>query len=176
LPKDVNALRAYARQLSVTPHLLDAIVAVNAQRPAALINLLTREMGNLNNASIAVLGLAFKAGTDDLRESPSLRVIKLLESQGAVVRTYDPMVRAMPPTLLSNGVKICQSLDQALEAADAAMIITAWPEFAGADWASLCGVMKQQIIIDGRNVLRGVSWPATARYISVGDSREPPIK
>jgi len=168
LPKDVNALRAYARQHSMTPELLDAVVSVNANRPGQLIDLAEQELGSLKNAVVSVLGLAFKAGTDDLRESPSLRIINLLVERGAHVQCYDPMFSSRPISLTTNGVNVCNSLERAVEAADAAIIATAWPEFAQADWHSLCRVMKQRIIIDGRNALRDVPFPDSARYITVG--------
>jgi UDPglucose 6-dehydrogenase/GDP-mannose 6-dehydrogenase len=172
LPKDVNAFRAYARELAITPNLLDAVVTVNAQRPGQLIDLVKRELGALQDANVAVLGLAFKAGTDDLRESPSLRIIELLEAHGASVKSYDPMFASRPAALVNNGVTVCNSLDQALQAADAAIVVTAWPQFANADWRFLCQLMKQQIIIDGRNALRGVSWPETARYVNIGQHHQ----
>ncbi|HJQ34117.1 MAG TPA: UDP-glucose/GDP-mannose dehydrogenase family protein [Pyrinomonadaceae bacterium] len=171
LPKDVNALRAYARERSVEPHVLDAVLAVNSERPAQLVRMAEEALGTLEGATVAVMGLAFKPGTDDLRESPSLPVIRLLSEKGAAVKTYDPMFTREPPDLrVGDGVGFCGTAEESLRGADAALVVTGWPEFAEADWASLCGLMRRKVIIDGRNVLRGVSWSAGVTYMPVGQA------
>lgn len=167
LPKDVNALRAYARDHAATPHLLDAVVAVNANRPARLAALAEEALGSLKGTTVAVLGLAFKPDTDDVRQSPAANLIDVLCEKDAAVKAYDPVV-----TSLSNhsrgSVTVCSSPEQALRDADAVLIVTAWPEFSKFDWATLCGTMRNQIIIDGRNALNTVSWPKSAKYINIG--------
>jgi UDPglucose 6-dehydrogenase len=171
LPKDVNALRAYAREHSVEPRLLDAVVAVNSERPAQLVRLAEEALGTLEGTTVAVMGLAFKPGTDDLRESPSLPIIRLLSQKGAAVRTYDPMFTHEPAGLLvGDGVGFCGTAEESLRGADAALVVTSWPEFAEADWASLCDLMRRKVIIDGRNILRGVSWSVGVTYMAVGQS------
>lgn len=169
LPKDVNALRAYAYERGVTPYLLDAVIKINAKRPEYLVRLAESSLGSLRDARVTVLGLAFKPGTDDVRESPALAVIRLLLEKGAVVKAYDPVVLSASA---SSGVDECGALcntpEEALRNADAALLVTGWPEFAEWDWSSLCGKMRHQIIIDGRNVLRSVSWPEGVRYLSIG--------
>jgi UDPglucose 6-dehydrogenase/GDP-mannose 6-dehydrogenase len=169
LPKDVNALRAYAREREVAPRLLDAVVAVNSERPSKLVGLAEEALGSLEGAAVAVLGLAFKPGTDDLRESPSLAVLRLLAEKGATVRTYDPMFTSRPEALRScERVEFCRTAEDALRGSDAALVVTGWPEFARADWAMLCGLMRRPLVVDGRGVLRGVAWPAGATYLTVG--------
>ena len=96
-----------------------------------------------------MLGLAFKAGTDDLRDSPALAVIRLLEEKGAEVRAYDPMITKL------DGLHVCASAKEALTGADAAIVVTAWPEFAAFDWTALSAMMRRPVLIDGRNALRG---------------------
>lgn len=127
---------------------------------------------------IAVLGLAFKPGTDDIRDSPALPVVRLLSSQGATVRIYDPMVKRLPDNLSGESpVNLCATAGEALDDADAAIVVTAWPEFAGCDWTGLCAGMRRQVVIDGRNALRDVAWPEGVRYISIGraaESQRPP--
>jgi UDPglucose 6-dehydrogenase/GDP-mannose 6-dehydrogenase len=164
LPKDVNAFRAYAREQSVTPHLMDAVVAVNAQRPERLAMIAEGALGSLKGKTVAVLGIAFKTNTDDTRESPALALMQTLLSRGASVKAYDLMVRSLP----SPQVELCQTPEEALSGADAAVVATGWPEFAEFDWERLCASMRNQVVIDGRNLLSKVSWPAGVRYFGIG--------
>ncbi|HWP49034.1 MAG TPA: UDP-glucose/GDP-mannose dehydrogenase family protein [Candidatus Limnocylindrales bacterium] len=169
LPKDVNALRAYARERAITPYLLDAVMTINSKRPAILEKLAEEALGSLRGAVIAVLGLAFKPGTDDLRESPALTVIKLLLDKGAIVKAYDPFVASIPPELgFDNLATLCNTPEEVLRDSDTAIVVTAYPEFAEWDWTTLCNSMRRQIIIDGRNILRKVSWPKKVRYMGIG--------
>lgn len=169
-PKDVNALRDYARGRGVEPRILDAVVETNEGRPAQVVGLAERALGRLDGAAVAVLGLAFKPDTDDLRESPALTVIRLLTERGASVRAYDPVLETEPDALRAAGgdVHFCRSLGDALRGADAAFVITSWREFAEADWAALAGLMRRQVVVDGRNFLRGVRWPESVTYLGVG--------
>lgn len=173
LPKDVNALREYARDHGVAPRLLDAVVAVNAARPSQFVGLAEEALGTLEGATVAVLGLAFKPGTDDLRESPSLAVARLLSEKGAAVRAHDPIFTSRPSALgAADRLEFCRTPEEALRGADAALVVTGWPQFAGADWSALCGLMRRPLIVDGRNVLRGVEWPEGTTYLTVGRSRQ----
>lgn len=173
LPKDVNALRAYARERGVAPRLLDAVIEINAQRPARLVGMAEEALGSLRGATVAVLGLAFKPGTDDLRESPGLAAVKLLSDKGASVRAHDPIFDAAPDALRDGDAALfCRTLEEALGGADAALVMTSWPEFAEADWASLCKGMRRPVVVDGRNFLRGVSWPQGVSYLTVGQMPE----
>lgn len=169
LPKDVSALRAYARQQSVQPRLLDAVAAVNEARPRQLLALVDQALGSLRGAAVAVLGLAFKPGTDDLRDSPALATIRLLQQAGAAVRAYDPMFPSFPE---GHGFQLCASGKEALTGADAALIVTAWPEFAAWDWAELCSGMRRPILIDGRNALAAERIPQGVTYVPIGKAFE----
>jgi len=174
LPKDVNALRAYARERGITPHVLDAVVAVNSSRPAQLCALVERELGTLAGARIALLGLAFKPGTDDVRDSPALAAARVLAAGGASLTAVDPLIRHAPSDGSWDGLlTVCESATEALAGADAALVTTAWPEFAELDWKSLCPTMRRPLVVDGRNALRGVEWPADARYLGIGRVPDP---
>jgi len=162
LPKDVSALRDFARRQGISPRLLDAVSAINDARPAQLIELAEDAIGSLQGSSIAVLGLAFKPGTDDLRESPALAIIEHLKRKGADVRAYDPLVCAVP------GIRVCGSAIQAVTGADAAIIATAWPEFALLDWTALSAMMRRPVLIDGRNALRDATLSKTVECIPIG--------
>lgn len=168
LPKDVNALRAHAREQGVIPHLLDGVIAVNAGRPAQLVSLAEKALGSLQGATVAVLGLAFKPGTDDVRDSPALAIIEHLLKRDAVVRTYDPVALSAALSVVGHRVAFCNRPEEALSGADAALVVTAWPEFLDWDWVTMCGRMRHQVIIDGRNALRGVPWHEGVTYVSIG--------
>lgn len=165
LPKDVSALRHYSRQQNVTPHLLDAVAAVNAERPHQLITLAEKAIGSLRGATVAVLGLVFKPDTDDLRDSQALVVTKLLKQNGAAVRAYDPMISALDDPA---GAQICATAEEALTGADAAIITTAWPEFTAWNWTKLCSRMRRPVVVDGRNALADARFPEGTTYIPIG--------
>jgi UDPglucose 6-dehydrogenase/GDP-mannose 6-dehydrogenase len=169
LPKDVNALRTFARERSLQPHLLDAVMQINGARPATLVRLAEGAVGALHGAKVAVLGLAFKSGTDDLRESPALSLIALLRERGAVVTAYDPIVREFPPGAGPERFATTFTTPQeAVRGADAAVVTLASPEFAAWDWPRLCALMRRPIVVDGRNSLPAVAQLPGVCYITIG--------
>ncbi|RZH68191.1 UDP-glucose 6-dehydrogenase AglM [Natrinema altunense] len=145
-PKDVNALRAGAREQGYDPELLDAAVAVNDEQPRRLVGLLADHV-SLSGARIAVLGLSFKPGTDDVRKSRALDVIAELTERGADVVAYDPVaienVRPDYP-----GIEYADTAERALAGADGAVVATDWPEF---DDLSFDG-MARAVVVDGRRI------------------------
>jgi UDPglucose 6-dehydrogenase len=167
--KDVNALRGYARDHGVSTHLLDAVMTINDNRPGQIVQLLEAAIGSLAGTSIAVLGLAFKPDTDDLRESPAIALIRLLLDKKVNVKAYDPVVKSLPAQMhLDKGLTICDTKEELLKGVDVAVLITSWPEFAQWDWIALCNSMRQKIIMDGRNFLRNVNWPKDVKYLTIG--------
>ena len=168
LPKDLTAARASARSRGVSTPLLDAVAEVNRQRPAGVVEILRRELGTLEDRRIAVLGLAFKPGTDDIRESPALPLLGLLRSAGAQPRVWDPC--APSDGAASQRFATPQAV---LEGADAAVLVTAWPEIAGWPWPELVTRMRGRTVLDTRNALRGVAWPAGVRYVPIGKGPDP---
>jgi len=184
LPKDVNALRAFAREREVGSGLLDAVMTVNQQRPYGLVDLVEQAVGSLSDTTVAVLGLAFKPGTDDVRRSPAIPVVDELVRRGAFVRAYDPILttrvplRQLGPLVVdcngSVGPVVSRSTPaDALRDADAAVIVTACPEFLTWDWSDLCATMRRPIVVDGRNALSGLRWPSSVRYIPIGRAFRP---
>ncbi|MFA9426220.1 UDP-glucose 6-dehydrogenase AglM [Natronorubrum sp. A-ect3] len=145
-PKDVDALRAGAREQGYEPALLDAVVAVNDAQPRRLVDSLATHV-DLEDARITVLGLSFKPGTDDIRKSRALAVIEYLQSRGATVVAYDPVamenVRPIYPD-----VEYAESAAAALADADGAVVATDWPEF---DDLAFDG-MAQRVVVDGRRI------------------------
>jgi nucleotide sugar dehydrogenase len=165
LPKDVAALRYMARSAGSPMRLLDVVHEINESRAADAIEAAEAAAGSLSGRKVAVLGLAFKPGTDDVRESPGLRVVDHLVARGARVAAFDPMVHDLAPR---DSLTIASSALEAISDARAAIIATAWPEFRELDWASAVGVMDCPVVVDGRNLLAAVSKPSQMIYLPLG--------
>jgi UDPglucose 6-dehydrogenase len=146
-PKDVDALRAVARDEGYDSPLLNAAIEVNDLQPKRAVELLERHL-DIDGARVALLGLAFKPGTDDVRNSRALDIAELLVERGAHVVAYDPKAAENARTELPSSVEIAETAEAALEGADAAVVATAWEEF---DELNLEG-MKKKAVIDGRRV------------------------
>lgn len=168
LPKDILALRQFAKKNGVAANLLDSVMAVNAARPVALVAGVERALGTLEGAVIGVLGLAFKPASDDLRDSPALKIISLLNEKSAILRAYDPCVTELKGPYARCPVTLAPSPEALLEGADAAVLVTAWPEFQRLDWTALCRRMRRPVIVDGRNALRDIALPPEAGYLPIG--------
>jgi len=150
LPKDTKALVDAAERLGCDLALVKAAIAENAQHTRRVVEKVVAGLdGNVSGRRIAVWGLTFKAGTDDLRDSPALVIARHLAGLGAAVQAYDPTVRA--GTL--EGIEVHSSSFSACKDADALIIGTEWPEFAAADLAALAAVMSGRVLIDARNLL-----------------------
>jgi UDPglucose 6-dehydrogenase len=111
---------------------------------------LERRLGSLRGKKIALLGLAFKPGTDDMREAPSLVLAARLDAEGAAVTAWDPVADG---TAHLNGVQVAASPLEALEGADAAVLVTEWPELRELDWEAAGARMRNRLLVDGRNML-----------------------
>jgi len=134
----------------------------------------TREaVGALSGATVAVLGLAFKAGTDDLRDSPALGIIDGLLKEQASVKAYDPVVRGPTHALVDPRAVLCRTPEEAVRGADAALVVTAWPEFAKLQWGALCRTMRRPVVVDGRNALGHLTWPPHIVYVPIGRMPQP---
>lgn len=149
-PKDVKALIGKASEIGYEPLMLRSVIAVNERQPQRMVLLLRNRLGDLRGKKIAVLGLAFKNDTDDIRESRSIPVIKELLDSGASVFAYDPMANENMRRLFG-GVQYCGSAKDALHGADACLIMTEWEEFKLLD--KEFEVMRNRLIIDGRHML-----------------------
>ncbi len=149
-PKDVMALIGKAEELGYDPMLLNAVIKVNEQQPMHIIALLVEHIGDLRNKRIAVLGLAFKNDTDDIRESRSIPVITELLNLGAQVSAYDPLAEPNMREVFPD-LDYCESAFDALNDADACLIMTEWDEFRSLD--KEFDAMKKIVVIDGRRVV-----------------------
>ncbi|MDP9440537.1 MAG: UDP-glucose/GDP-mannose dehydrogenase family protein [Actinomycetota bacterium] len=150
-PKDVAALRSIAREYDHETPLLDATVAVNGRQRRRVISKLQRDLRTLKGKRVALLGLAFKPNTDDLREAPSLEIARALEAQGARVVGYDPVAGKAAGRLVP-GLDVVFDPHEALEGAHAAVVVTEWQEVRSLDLARAADLMRApQLLVDGRN-------------------------
>lgn len=164
-PKDVKALLALSKSVGIEPVLLQAVLAINKTQPYRMVELAKHTIGELQGRNIAVLGLAFKSGTDDIREASSIPVIKSLLSEGAVVKVFDPQAMENTKKIFGESVKYCSSKEECVKDADLCLIVTEWGEFKKMDLS----IIKCPII-DGRRILdpiaveqsgltyRGIGW------------------
>jgi UDPglucose 6-dehydrogenase len=151
-PKDVAALRSIAREYDHEPVLLDAAVTVNERQRKQVIAKLQRDLHTLKGKRVALLGLAFKPNTDDLREAPSLQIAKALEKRGARAVGYDPVAGKKAAELLPN-LKVVFDPYEALSSAHAAVVVTEWEEIRNLDLQRVATLMEQpKLLVDGRNV------------------------
>ena len=150
--KDVSALRKLAANTGYHFQLLNAVVEVNELQKRRVVHKLRDRLGSLVGRRVALLGLSFKPHTDDMRDAASLVLAARLEGEGVEVVAYDPVAQERAGELLP-GVKMATSALDALKDADAAVLVTEWPEFAELDWSVASELMARPLLIDGRNYL-----------------------
>jgi len=151
-PKDVSALKQVAGNSGYHFQLLTAVIEVNELQKRRVIGKLQKHLGSLVGKKIALLGLAFKPNTDDMREASSVVLAARLQAEGAIVRAYDPVAEKRAAELLA-GVEMCRSAMEAIDGANAVVIVTEWPEFGELDLVEVKKRMADPVIVDGRNVL-----------------------
>jgi UDPglucose 6-dehydrogenase len=151
-PKDVDALKQLAGNSGYHFQLLTAVIEVNELQKRRVIAKLQKHLGGLVGKRVALLGLAFKPNTDDMREASSLVLSARLNADGAIVSAYDPVAEQEARTLMS-GLNFADSAMDALRDVDAVVLVTEWPEFLELDWREVAGAMSGTLVIDGRNAL-----------------------
>jgi UDPglucose 6-dehydrogenase len=167
-PKDVSALKQLAGNSGYHFQLLTSVIEVNELQKRRVIGKLQKHLGSLVGKQVALLGLAFKPHTDDMREASSLVLAARLQADGATVRAYDPIAEEQARKLMV-GVEFADSALDAVDGADAAVIVTEWPEFAELDWKAIAGRMAGQLVVDGRNCVDPAEVAAAGlRYEGVG--------
>lgn len=159
-PKDVSALIRLAENMELDPVLLKSVLEVNDLQPMRIVELLLRRIADLKGKRVAILGLAFKNDTDDVRESRAELVLKELVRRGASIAAYDPKANASMRKRIPD-IEYCESASDALTVADACLVLTEWPEFGELD--KEFDLMRSKVIIDGRRVLtcvdaEGICW------------------
>ncbi len=151
-PKDVDALKQLAGNSGYHFQLLNAVIEVNELQKRRVIGKLHKHLGGLVGKRVALLGLAFKPETDDMREASSLVLAARLSADGAAVVAYDPVAEEQARRLVS-GISFAESPLDAVSGADAVVLVTEWSEFMNLDWKLIAGAMSGDLVIDGRNAL-----------------------
>ena len=169
--KDTHALGFLSSFNGYDFNLLRSVIEVNARQRMLPVKVLRAQLGDLAGHRVAVLGLAFKPGTDDTRESPGIDIASLLLGEGAIVTAYDPLARA---EIDDTGFSQCETIGEAVRGASALVVATEWPQITEADWSRLVHTMNTpRIVYDGRNALSGIAITAAGgRYIAVGRPTE----
>jgi UDPglucose 6-dehydrogenase len=168
LPKDVTALKQLAGNSGYHFQLLTAVIEVNELQKRRVVGKLAKHLGSLRGKTVALLGLAFKPNTNDMRDAPSLILAPRLLAEGAVVRGWDPVALEEAKQAL-RGVELSETLLEALTDADAAVIVTEWDELSGLLTSELRDAMRTPLIVDGRNLLDpGEARAAGFVYESIG--------
>ena len=151
-PKDVDSLIHTAARFGYDFKLLRSVVEINKERGTHLVDMMRKAMGGLEDKTIAVLGLAFKPNTDDMREAKSLEVVRLLHAAGVEVRAYDPVAMDNAKPLMPEGVTFCESAYEAAAGADGVALLTEWNEFKYLNLDRLRGLLRHRLIFDARNL------------------------
>jgi UDPglucose 6-dehydrogenase/GDP-mannose 6-dehydrogenase len=165
LPKDVRALAAQGNDYDLPMDMLNSVITINQGQPSHLVNLIKKQLPILMHVRIAILGLAFKPDTDDVRESPSFPIIRLLRDEGATLTAYDPIANSNAQAHLADvDMDFADSMQGAIVDAEVVIILTAWDEFR-----SLPNMIQssnpQALVVDGRRILNK---HAIQRYVGIG--------
>jgi UDPglucose 6-dehydrogenase len=168
-PKDVKALVKMAAEQGVSLDVLSGVETANERQKRVLLCKVRSALGNLSGKRIAVWGLAFKAGTDDMRYAPSLTLIESLLEEGVSVCAHDPVAMAHAKNLIGNRIDYAETNYEALVGADALVVVTDWNEYRHPDFERVKRTLKQPVIVDGRNLydverMRDLG----VRYLSIG--------
>jgi UDPglucose 6-dehydrogenase len=175
-PKDVAALKQLAGNTGYHFQLLTSVIEVNELQKRRVVNKLQRRLGPLRGRRVALLGLAFKPNTDDMREAASLVLAGRLIALGASVVAYDPVAAERARPLLDPRVELAGTMREALVDADAAVIVTEWDEFRAVLEPTARELMRRPLLIDGRNLLDPlVAARAGFEYESVGRPAPDPV-
>ncbi len=151
-PKDVKALARTAREYGYTMGVIEAVEAVNERQKEIVVKKLQDKLGTLRGKTIALWGLAFKPETNDMREAPALVVIEKLLEAGASVKVYDPVAMDECRRRIGDRVVYCKDMYDVVIDADALAVLTEWKEFRIPSWSVIKRVMKQSVLVDGRNI------------------------
>ncbi len=174
-PKDVMAFRAVARECGYDFRLLDEVMAINEDQRQRFLRKVRSALWTLRGKNLGVLGLAFKGGTDDIRESPALFLVQALLQEGCKITAYDPAAMERTQEVMSSSITFANSAYEAAHGADALLILTEWEEFANLDLSRLRNELKYPIVVDGRNLYDPEVMAAQGfTYYSVGRAASHP--
>ena len=150
-PKDVKALEYMAEMAGCHPQLLRAVMDINDDQRRSVVEKAREVLGDLRGRTVGLLGLAFKENTDDMREAPSIDIVKMLQSEGARVKAYDPVAMSVAAQVLSD-VQLSEDAYELAAQCDAVVVVTAWNEFKHLDFMRIKEAMRAPVLIDGRNI------------------------
>ena len=167
-PKDVKALIARARGLGYDANLLRAVLEVNAVQPYRAVELARRLVGRLKDRRVAVLGLAFKPNTDDMREAPSIKIVSKLLEEGARVVVYDPKALKNAKRIFGDGVEYAGSVEDCLRGADCAIVVTEWDEFRRLRPDDFVRLMRFPAVVDGRRIYDPEEFKGKVKFAAIG--------
>jgi UDPglucose 6-dehydrogenase len=167
-PKDVKALIACSKAAGYTPDILESVEDLNQKQPLKAVEKCKRYLGNLEGKEIAILGLAFKPNTDDMREARVIPIINELLNQGAIVRAYDPVAIPMAKSIFKNKIDYASSATECLKNADCCILVTEWAEFKNLTAEDYLKYMKQPILVDGRRVYDAEKFRGKMAYSAIG--------
>jgi UDPglucose 6-dehydrogenase len=174
------AFRAVARECGYEFRLLDEVMRINEDQRQRFLRKVRTALWTLPGKRLGVLGLAFKGGTDDIRESPAISIVQALQQEGCQIVAYDPAAGARAREVLNSKVELVNDAYEAASGADALLVLTEWEEFAALDLDRLHKQLKYPIVIDGRNLYAPETMAAHGfTYYSVGrtaTNSEAPIK
>ena len=148
--KDTSALASMAREQGIEPLILDAVRRVNANQRHVIVRKLQNHLRPLRGRRVALLGVAFKPGTDDIRDAPAVTIAGNLMDKGVIVKACDPLVESVPSL---PGLDLVSNPFDAVCDADAVVLVTEWPEFTSIDWSRAADCMRGRVVVDARNAL-----------------------
>ncbi|MEM4251566.1 MAG: UDP-glucose/GDP-mannose dehydrogenase family protein, partial [Candidatus Bathyarchaeia archaeon] len=167
-PKDLKAILAFAKGLSIELPILDAALRVNMLQPLWAVQTARKALGSLQGRRIAILGLAFKPDTDDLREAVSIRIIDHLLQEGALVNAYDPAAVQNARAVFGNRISYSSSAEECVRDADCCILVTEWDEFKGVRPEDFKRLMRNPLVIDGRRIYDPKKFSDSVEFYAVG--------
>lgn len=172
-PKDVRALIQFSKELGYYPAILDAALGVNQRQPSVAVQLAEQEIGSLEDKVVALLGLAFKPKTDDIREAVSLEIVKELLECRAIIKAYDPAAASNVANKLGriDRLSFADSAIEAISGADCAILVTEWEEFEELEPEDYLSRMRTPVVIDGRRIYDPAKFSQKLKFAAVGLGR-----
>lgn len=167
-PKDVKALIAFSKAYGYYPELLESVENVNEAQPLKAVQFCREQLGSLKDKKIAILGLAFKPDTDDMREARVIPIINQLLKEGANVTAYDPVAIPIAKVIFNNKIQYAYSSIECLKKADCAILVTEWEEFKKLTPEDFATNMKQPVLIDGRRIYNPEIFSTKIKFAAIG--------
>ncbi len=167
-PKDLKALISFYKNLKCKPNLLVAVEEVNEKQPYKAVNLAKKLLGDLKGKRIAILGLAFKPNTDDMREASSIKVINQLLREGAHVVAYDPAAIPNAKKIFKEKIEYASSPIKCIEGADCCILVTEWEEFKKIKPEDFIRHMRNPALVDGRRIYNPEEYSRKLKFAAIG--------